>query len=136
MNSRADRINRIATILKLQYRIAEWKLVQLRQREMELQDREAYLIEALNDQQPLKGVSSEAIARRLTTTSVSARAVHALAEDQRDQLRAEGRRLKAMERIAEATSEAERRDAEKRLLKELTDALAAKSVGHAKLRWN
>jgi hypothetical protein len=136
MNSRADRINRIAAILKLQYRISEWKLIQLRQREKELQDREAYLIEALNDEQPLKDVSSEVIARRLTTTSVSARGVHALAEDQLDRLRAEARRLKAMERVAVSAAGAERRDAEKRSLEELTDALTGGSVGQAKFRWS
>jgi hypothetical protein len=136
MNSRADRINRIAAILKLQYRISEWKLIQLRQREKELQDRQAYLIEALNDEQPLKDVSSEVIARRLTTTSVSARGVHALAEDQLDRLRAEARRLKAMERVAVSAAGAERRDAEKRSLEELTDALTGGSVGQAKFRWS
>src|SRR5262245_24909351 len=128
MKSRAERINRIHAILKLQYRISEWHLVQLRQREKELQDREAYLIGALNDKEPPKGLSTEAIARRLSTTGVSTRAVQTQAENQLDQLRTEARRLKATERMFQSAAWAARRDAEKRSLADVTEALTVKPL--------
>lgn len=131
MKSRAQKINRIVAMRRLQYRLSEWQLIQLRQREQELQDQQTRLVGALNDSQLLKVLSSEIIARRLMSASVSAQGVHERIEQQREQLRTEAKRLKDSERIVELIAGAERRVAEKRSLDELTEALAAKSIGQA-----
>jgi hypothetical protein len=132
VRSRAKKTRRLVAILKLQYRISEWQLIQLRQREHELEGREAYLVEALSDGKMLTGLSTEAIARQLNTTSVNAGAVQLLVEDRLEQLRVESRRLRHMERTAKSVGGAERREAEKRLLDELTDALTGRLAGKAR----
>ena len=134
MKSRAKKTRRLVAILNLQYRISEWQLIQLRQREHELQGREAYLVEAFSDGKVLTGLSTEAIARQLNTTSVNARAIRLLVEDRLEQLRVEARRLRHMERTVKSVGGAERREAEKRLLDELTDALTGRLTG--KTRFN
>jgi hypothetical protein len=75
---------------------------------------------ALNDGKPPAGSSSESIARRLNRTSVGARAVEAQAAQQLDQVRSENRRVKQLEEVAKAALADKLRDAEKRLLEEMT----------------
>jgi hypothetical protein len=110
----------MVSLMKLQLRLSEWQLGHLRQREQTLQDEEAWLIGALNGTQPPAGSSSESIARRLTTTSVGARAVQAQVSRQLDQVRAENRRVTQLEQIARAAAVARLRDAERRSLEEMT----------------
>ena len=120
MTSRADKLGRMVSLVKLQLRLSEWQLAQLRQQERSLQDEQAWLVGTLNEGKPPAGSSSESIARRLTRTSVGARAVQAQASQQLDQVRSEGRRVKQLEQVAKAALADKLRDAEKRSLEEMT----------------
>jgi hypothetical protein len=124
MKSRAVKLGRMVSLMKLQLRLSEWQLAQLRQQEQNLQDDEAYLVAALSEMRLPTGSSSESIARRLTTTGAGARAVQAQASGQLDQVRAENRRVKHLEQIARAAAAANLRDAEMRALEEMTGAHA------------
>ncbi|HVQ72003.1 MAG TPA: hypothetical protein VMT08_31345 [Bradyrhizobium sp.] len=120
MKSRAEKLGRMVSLMKLQLRLSEWQLAQLRQQEQNLQEEEAYLVTALNEMRLPTGSSSESIARRLTTTGAGARAVQAKASGQLDHVRAENRRVKHLEQIARAAAAANLRDAERRALEEMT----------------
>jgi hypothetical protein len=120
MTSRAEKLSRIVSLMKLQLRLSEWQLGRLRQQEQELQDQEAYLVGALNEAQLPIGSSSESIARRLTATSLGARATQALASRQLEQVQAGGHRVKQIERVAKAATADTARDAERRLLEEIS----------------
>jgi len=119
MTSRADKLGRMVSLVKLQLRLSEWQLGQLRQQERSLQDEQAWLVGALNEGELPAGSSSESIARRLTKTSVGARAIQAQASRQLDQVRSESRRVKQLEQVAKAALADKRRDAEKRSLEEM-----------------
>lgn len=120
VTSRADKLGRMVSLVKLQLRLSEWQLAQLRQQERSLQDEQEWLVGALNGGKPPAGSSSESIARRLNRTSVGARAVQAEAAQQLDRVRAENRRVKQLEEVAKAALADKRRDAEKRSLEEIT----------------
>jgi hypothetical protein len=120
MKSRAEKLDRMVSLMKLQLRLSEWQLAQLRQQEQDLQDEQAYLVGALNGTELPTGSSSESISRRLTTTSVGARAVQAQASQQLDQVQKESRRVKRIEQVAGAALVDKLRDAEKRSLEEMT----------------
>jgi hypothetical protein len=119
MKSRANKLGRMVSLMKLQLRLSEWQLGQLRQQEQELQDEETYLVGALNESRPPAGSSSESISRRLTATGVGARAVQAQASRQLDLVQAEGRRVKQLERVAKAATASKLRDVERRSLEEV-----------------
>lgn len=118
--SRADKLGRMVSLVKLQLRLSEWQLAQLRQQERSLQDEQEWLVGALNDGKPPAGSSSDSIARRLNRTSVGARAIQAQAARQLDQIRTESRRVKQLEQVAKAALADKLRDAEKRTLEEMT----------------
>jgi uncharacterized protein YhaN len=120
MKSRAEKLGRLVSLMQLQLRLSEWQLGQLRQQEQDLQEEEAYLVGALNEMRLPVGSSSESISRRLTITSVGARAINAEASRQLDQVRAESRRVKHLERIAKVATADQLRDAERRSLEEMT----------------
>ena len=125
MTSRADKLSRIVSLMKLQLRLSEWHLVQLRQQEQTMQDEEAWLVGTLNEGKAPAGSTSETIARRLNRTSVGARAVNEQASRQLDQVRAESRRVKQLEEVAKAALADKLREAEKRSLEEMTGTHAA-----------
>src|SRR5215831_8826131 len=100
MKSRADKLGRMVSLMKLQLRLSEWQLAHLRQQEQTLQDEQVYLVDALNGAELPVGSSSESIARRLTATSVGARVVQAQAWQQFDQVRSESRRVKQLQEVA------------------------------------
>ncbi|MBR0985878.1 MULTISPECIES: hypothetical protein [Bradyrhizobium] len=110
----------MVSLVKLQLRLSEWQLAQLRQQERSLQDEQEWLVGALNDGKPPAGSSSESIARRLNRTSVGARAIRTQAAQQLDQVRAESRRVKQLEQVAKAALADKLRDAEKQVLEEMT----------------
>jgi hypothetical protein len=118
--SRADKLGRMVSLVKLQLRLSEWQLAQLRQQERSLQDEQEWLVGALNHGKPPAGSSCESIARRLNRTNVSARAVQAQASQQLDQVRSESRRVKQLEQVAKAALADKLRDAENRSLEEMT----------------
>src|SRR3954471_5995784 len=120
MPSRADKLGRMVSLVKLQLRLSEWQLPPLREQERRLRDEQEGLVGTLNEGKPPAGSSSESIARRLTRTSVGARAIQAQASQQLDQVRAESRRGKQSERVARGPLGDKRRDAEKRSLEEMT----------------
>ena len=125
MTSRADKLGRIVSLVKLQLRLSEWQLAHLRQQERSLADEQEWLVRALNEGKPPAGSSSESIARRLNRTSVGARAVKEQASRQLDQVRRESRRVKQLEEVAKAALADKLRDAEKRSLEEMTGASPA-----------
>lgn len=120
MRSRADKLGRMVSLVRLQLRLSEWQLAQLRQQERSLQDEQEWLVGALNEGKPPAGSSSESIARRLNRTGVGARAIQAKASQQLDQVRSETRRVKQLEQVARAALADKLRDAEKRALEEMT----------------
>lgn len=120
MRSRADKLGRMVSLVKLQLRLSEWQLAHLRQQERSLQDEQEWLVGALNEGKPPAGSSSASIARRLNRTSVGARAVNEQASLQLDQVRAESRRVKQLEEVAKAALADKLREAEKRSLEEMT----------------
>ena len=125
MAFRADKLGRIVSLVKIQLRLSEWQLAQLRQQEQTMQDEQAWLVGTLNEGKPPTGSSSESIARRLNRTSVSARAVQERASLQLDKVRSENRRVKQLEEVAKAALADKQRDAEKRSLEEMTETYAA-----------
>lgn len=120
MKSRAEKLGRMVALMKLQLRLSEWQLVRLQLQERKLQDDEAYLVGALNEMKLPIGSSSESISRRLTATSVGARAIQAQASSQLDQVQVESRRVKQLERVAKTVTANNLRDAERRSLEEMT----------------
>jgi hypothetical protein len=124
MMSRAEKLARMASLMKLQLRLSEWQLAQLRQQEQKLRAEEAYLVTALNEMRLPAGSSSESIARRLTSTGAGARAVQAEASRQLDRVHAENRRAKHLEEIARSAAGARLREAESRGLEEMTGVRA------------
>ena len=134
MKSRAEKLGRMFQLMKLQLRLSEWHLGRLRQREQDLQDEEIYLVGALNDMRLPTGSSSESISRRLTTTGLGAREIRAEASSQLDQVQAESRRVKQLERIAKAAVADKLRDAERRSLEEMT--VVHLSAGHGAFATN
>ena len=125
MTSRADKLSRIVSLMKLQLRLSEWQLAQLRQQEQTMQDEQAWLVGALNEGKARVGSSSESIARRLTRTSVGAQAVKEHAAMQLDKVRSENRRVKQLEEVARVALADKLRDAEKRSLEDITGRDAA-----------
>ncbi|RXH07868.1 hypothetical protein [Bradyrhizobium guangzhouense] len=125
MTSRAGKLCRIVSLMKLQLRLSEWQLAQLRQQEQTMQDEQAWLVEMLNEGKAPAGSSSESIARRLNKTSVSARAVKKRAAMQLDKVRSENRRVRRLEDVARAALADKLRDAEKRSLEDVTGTHAA-----------
>ncbi|MDN4999794.1 hypothetical protein ACFQZO_02695 [Bradyrhizobium sp. GCM10027634] len=125
MTSRADKLSRIVSLVKLQLRLAEWQLVQLRQQEQAMQEEQAWLVGTLNEARPPAGSSSESIARRLNRTSVGVRLVQERASMQHDKVRAENRRVKQLEEVAKAALADKLRQAEQRSLEEITGTHAA-----------
>src|SRR4051794_26453546 len=120
MTSRADKLGRMVSLVKLQLRLSEWQLAQLRQQERSLQNEQEWLVGALNDGKPPAGASSDSIGRRPSGTSVGAGAVKAHAPRQLDQVRSESRRVKQLEEVAKAALADKVREAEKRSLEEMT----------------
>ena len=125
MTSRADKLSRIVSLVKLQLRLSEWQLAQLRQQEQTMQDEQAWLVGTLNDGKTPAGSSSDSIARRLTRTSISARAVQERAVMQLDKVRSQTRRVKQLEEVARAALADKLRDAEKRSLEDMMGTHAA-----------
>lgn len=120
MTSRADKLGRIVSLVKLQLRLSEWQLAQLRQQEQTMQDEQAWLVGTLNEGKPPAGSSTESLARRLNRTTVGARAVQDRAAMQLDKIRSENRRVKQLEEVAKVALAEKRRDAEKRSLEDMT----------------
>lgn len=118
--SRADKLDRMVSLVKLQLRLSEWQLAHLRQQAQTLQDEQAWLVGALNQREPPAGSSSDSIARRLNRTSVGARAVQEKASEQLDQVRSQSRQVKQLEQVAKAALADKRRDAENRTLEDMT----------------
>lgn len=125
MTSRADKLGRIVSLVKLQLRLSEWQLAQLRQQEQTMQDEQAWLVGTLNAGKPPAGSSSESLARRLNRTTVGARAVQERAAMQLDKIRSENRRVRQLEEVAKVALAEKLRDAEKRSLEEMTGTHAA-----------
>lgn len=125
MTSRADKLGRIVSLVKLQLRLSEWQLAQLRQQEQTMQDEQAWLVGTLNEGKPPAGSSSESLARRLNRTTVGARAVQERAAMQLDKIRSENRRVKQLEEVAKVALAEKLRDAEKRLLEDMAGTHAA-----------
>jgi hypothetical protein len=125
MTARAEKLGRLLSLVKLQLRLSEWQLAMLRQQEQTLQDEEVWLVGALNGAELPAGSSSESLARRLTSTSVGARAVKEEASRQLDQVRTESRRVKQFEEVARAALADKLREAEKRALEEMTGTSSA-----------
>jgi hypothetical protein len=120
MTSRADKLGRMVSLVKLQLRLSEWQLAHLRQQERSMQDEQEWLVGALNEGTPPAGSSSDSIARRLNRMSVGASAVKARASQQLDQVRSETRRVKQFEQVAKAALADKQREAEARALEEMT----------------
>ncbi|MCG2640737.1 hypothetical protein XI06_00665 [Bradyrhizobium sp. CCBAU 11434] len=125
MTSRADKLSRIVSLVKLQLRLSEWQLAQMRQEEQAMQDEQAWLVGTLNEGKAPAGSSSDSIARRLNRTSVGARAVQERAAMQLDKVRSETRRVKQLEDVAKAALADKLRDAEKRSLEDMVGTHAA-----------
>jgi len=125
MTSRADKLGRIVSLVKLQLRLSEWQLTQLRQQEQTMQDEQAWLVGTLNEGKPPAGSSSDSLARRLNRTTVGARAVQERAAMQLDKVRSENRRVKQLQEVAKVALAEKLRDAEKRSLAEITETHAA-----------
>ena len=125
MTSRADKLSRIVSLVKLQLRLSEWQLAQLRQQEQTMQDEQAWLVGTLNEGKAPAGSSSDSLARRLNRTSVGARAVQERASMQLDKVRSETRRVKQLEEVAKVALAHKLREAEKRSLEEMTGIHAA-----------
>jgi hypothetical protein len=125
MESRAEKLSRIVSLVKLQLRLSEWQLAQLRLQEQTMQDEQAFLVGTLNEGKAPAGSSSDSIARRLNRTSIGARAVQERASMQLDKVRSETRRVKQLEEVARVALVDKLRDAEKRSLEDITGTHAA-----------
>lgn len=116
---RADKLERLVSLARLQLRLSEWQFAHLQQKDASLQDEQAWLVGALNRGESPLGSSSETLARRLARTSMDAREVQAQASQQLDQVRAGNRRVKQLQEVAKVALAEKLREAEKRSLEEL-----------------
>jgi choline dehydrogenase-like flavoprotein len=116
---RADKLERLVSLARLQLRLSEWQFAHLQQQDASLQDEQAWLVGALNRGESPLGSSSETLARRLARTSMDAREVQAQASQQLDQVRAGNRRVKQLQEVAKVALAEKLREAEKRSLEEL-----------------
>ncbi len=116
---RADKLERLVSLARLQLRLSEWQFAHLQQKDASLQDEQAWLVGALNRGESPLGSSSETLARRLARTSMDAREVQAQASQQLDHVRAGNRRVKQLQEVAKVALAEKLREAEKRSLEEL-----------------
>lgn len=124
--NRRQKLDRLVALQQRLHQVSEWKLADLQRQENELKDLQRSLIETLNADEPLHGLFVGNMAKRLTSMAEQAGRVAHAKENQSRQVLAEARRLKQVERIADAAAVAESRADEKRRLEDLIDQMVAK----------
>jgi hypothetical protein len=124
-----DRLDKVRRIKRLQgelHKLAEWRLAQLAQRERGLAEQQEALVASLNDEDQLHGLFVGSMARRLKSLAGEAERVRAMREVQSGRVLDEAKRLKRADLMAGRIESDERREAEKRDLLRLIEALAGR----------
>jgi hypothetical protein len=126
MGDRLDKLRRIKRLQGDLHRLAEWRLAQLAQRERGLAEQQQALITTLNDEDHLHGMFVASMARRLKSLAGETERVRAMLEAQSGRVLDEAKRLKRAELMAGRVESDDRREAEKRDLLHLIEALVAR----------
>lgn len=126
MADRLAKIRRIQAVQAELHRLAEWRLASLARKQEELATEQTVLIASLNDEDQLHGLFVGAMARRLRALAGETERVKVAREAQADRVLDEARRLKQAERMVDRASVDHRREAEKRELQALVEALLAR----------
>jgi hypothetical protein len=119
---RLAKIARMTTVQRQMHRLAEWQLFDLMRREDRLREETRELITSLNDETSLHGLFVESMAKHLTAVGIEAGAVAKAREAQSERVLAEGRKLRHVERIHEATAVDVKRRSEKAVLDDVIEA--------------
>ena len=125
MASRLAKLRRIAAVQEKLHRIEEFRLAELERRAAALRDDETALVETFNGDDTFAGLFVDAMASQLKRIAQESTRVAASQARQGDVVKDAALRLKRTERHAARLSGDERRDEERRLLRELIDALGA-----------
>lgn len=126
MGDRLDKVRRIKRLQGDLHKLAEWRLAQLAQRERGLAEQQEALVASLNDEDQLHGLFVAAMARRLKTLAGETERVRAMIEAQSGRVLDEAKRLKRADLMAGRVDSDDRREAEKRELLHLIEALAGR----------
>lgn len=126
MGDRLDKVRRIKRLQGDLHKLAEWRLAQLAQRERGLAQQQEALVASLNEDDQLHGLFVASMARRLKTLAGETERVRAMLEAQSGRVLDEAKRLKRADLMAGRVETDERREAEKRDLLHLIDALAGR----------
>jgi len=124
-----DRLDKVLRIKRLQgelHKLAEWRLAQLARRERGLAEQQEALVASLNGEDQLHGLFVASMARRLKSLAGETERVRAMIETQSGRVLDEAKRLKRADLMADRVETDERREAEKRDLLHLIDALAGR----------
>ena len=126
MSERRDKIRRIKRLQADLHRLAEWRLAKLAQQERSLAEQQEAMLVSLNDEDALHGMFVGAMARRLKSLSGESEVVRAMHDAQSERVLTEAKRLKRVDQMAGRVEDEHRRDAEKRELAQIVDALLAR----------
>lgn len=123
MAARLDKLKRIAAVQAKLHRIEEFRLAEMQRRSAELAREEETLVATFNDDDTFAGVFVAAMARQLRRIAQESSRVETSKATQADVVRDAALRLKRTERHADRMAQSVRRDDERRLLRELIEAL-------------
>lgn len=123
MAARLDKLKRIAAVQAKLHRIEEFRLAEMQRRSAELAREEETLVATFNDDDTFAGVFVAAMARQLRRIAQESTRVETSKATQAGVVRDAALRLKRTERHADRMAQSVRRDDERRLLRELIEAL-------------
>ena len=123
MVARLDKLKRIAAVQAKLHRIEEFRLAEIQRRSAELAREEETLVATFNDDDTFAGVFVAAMARQLRRIAQESTRVETSKATQAGVVRDAALRLKRTERHADRMAQSVRRDDERRLLRELIEAL-------------
>lgn len=123
----ADRLKKIERVLAVQeqmHRLAQWRVAAVEREKAEVNDGQASLLSALNDDNQLHGLFVEAMTRRLTALAREAERLERVRRAMEQQLSQEALQLKRTERMTDRVRREHARGLDKRLFHDLLETLA------------
>jgi hypothetical protein len=127
MNQRLKKLDRVCKVQKQLHKMAEWELVRLQRKGIELEAAQVSLIETLNDDEKLYGLFVDAAAKRLQSLAAQANQVEAERLVQASVTLDRAMQVKRTEKMVTTLKEVHRRETEKSDLLGILDSIAARS---------
>jgi hypothetical protein len=132
MQARADKVHRMLDLQQQLHRIEEWTAADLQRRLEELETAQSELIGALNENDALRGLFIDAMARRLRSLAEAAGDTRRATDAQGERVAESAGRLVSVERLAVAADRVVARETAKAELREVIErhvALARQGSG-------